>query len=361
MTAVSSLESALEVPTSEWDRLVGAGGFYLSHAWLRLQEGDPDSPRRYLAARADGRLLGVLPVDDVKHEHNDFYQFSTVLPEGHAAPDRPVTLLGGRGGYNSGLLLDPTLSPAETATTVRALVTRAAEDAERDGRLAVFFYLQDRYRDLVTAVPGVGEPLLARHEAVIDLTGTGWDDYVAALPSDRRRKVRREVRNFDDAGYDVTVGPLTPWLTAAGDMLAAVQQRYGHDADGGGMSEMLAEQIGAAEQHVSFVASDAQGPLGFALAFPFGDTLNMRAGGFAYERLRKGAAEYFNVVYYEPVRWAYRHGLTRIHLGIESLEAKQHRGGRLSPLWVVPVGWSWPDSAAIRAVSRERADDALNW
>jgi uncharacterized protein len=358
---VSALESASDLLVSEWNQLASAGGFYLSHAWLRLQEDDPDSPRRYLVARRHGRLLGVLAVDDVERENNDFYLFSAVLPEDHESPTRPVTLLGGHGGYGSGLLLDPRLSRAETEDTAHALVTRAAEDAERGGRAAVFFYLQEQYRELVGGVPGVGEPLLARHDAIIELAGHRWDDYLTALPTGHRTKVRREVRRFGEAGYSLTVGPLTPWLPAAGEMLAAVQQRYGHDADPGGMADMLAEQIEAAEAHVSFVASDEQGPVGFALAFPFGDTLNMRAGGFAYARLRKGAAEYFNLAYYEPVRWAYRQGLSRLHLGIESLEAKHNRGARLSPLWVVPVGWSWPNSDAIRCASRQRAADPVHW
>ena len=89
-------------------------------------------------------------------------------------------------------------------------------------------------------------------------------------------------------------------------------------------------------------------------------TLAVRAAGFAYERLR-GAAEYFNLIYYRPIRWAYEHGVRQIHLGIGSLHTKTLRGGRLAPLWVVPVGWSWADVTAIRRANAERAADPVKW
>ena len=358
--AVTWVDSLDDVPRSRWDGLAADGGLYLSHGWLRMQERGSSSSRSYALAAIGDRLVGALPVDIVERTANDYYTFRAVLPPGHPEPPEPVMLLGGRGGYAGGLLLDRSLDADGRRRTAHALLTDAVRASERAGRAAAFFYLQDSLRELVQETAAGGVPLLARHEAAVHLPGNGWADYLGGLSSMRRKSIRREERQFDAAGYSVTVGDLTPWLGAAGALLANVQRRYGHDNDPGEMAEVLAEQIADLGEHVAFLCADEHGLVGFALGFPFGATLSMRAAGFDYERLR-GAAEYFNLAYYRPIRWAYEHGATRIHLGIGSLPAKSRRGARLAPLWVVPVGWTWADESSIQQANLERSEDPASW
>ncbi|HYO60770.1 MAG TPA: GNAT family N-acetyltransferase [Actinomycetota bacterium] len=358
---VSWLDSLAGVPRPVWDGLAAEGGFYVSHGWLSLQEHGSSSRRRYAVATRDGALVGGLSVDEVEVVSNDFYRFGAVLPEGCAGPTAPMTLVGGRGGYASGFVLDPRADDAERTAAVRALLAEIASASRERGRAAVFFYLQDRFRELVLGTSEIDEPLLARHDATLHLPGSEWSDYLASLSRDRRGMIRREERRFAAAGYSVTAGDLTPWLDEAGLLLANVQRRYGHDADPADMTEVLAEQIAGLGEHVAFLCADDQRLVAFALAFPFTDgSLSIRAVGFDYERLR-GAAEYPNLAYYRPIRWAYEHGLRRLHLGIESLHAKTLRGARLAPLWVVPLGWSWSDATAIRRANAERAADRESW
>jgi hypothetical protein len=357
---VSWIESLAGVPQQEWNRLAAHGGFYLSHAWLSIQEDDPDSQRHYAVARMGGRLVGALSMDIVEKESNDFYTPSAVLPDGCAGPDRSLMVLGGHGGYRSGFVLDPVLDAEAREGTVHALLDRVVTLSRELGRAAVFFYLQDQFREVVGRFPAADEPLLARHEATLRLPGSGWTDYLGALRESRRTKIRREERRFSASGYQVAVGDLTPWLEPAGRLLANMQRRYGHEADAAEMSEHLAGQIRDLGEHVAFLCSDEQGLIGFALTFPFGDTLWVRAGGFAYERLR-GAGEYFNLGYYQPIRWAYENGIRTVQLGIESLDAKAHRGATLSPLWVTPIGWSWPDLDSIRRANGVRAAEPERW
>jgi hypothetical protein len=84
--------------------------------------------------------------------------------------------------------------------------------------------------------------------------------------------------------------------------------------------------------------------------------------GFDYAAL-PGAYEYFTVAFYEPIRYAYAHGLRRIHLGRESYQAKVRRGARLRPLWGVlrpdpadplPAG---PNAAEVRRGNARRLAD----
>jgi hypothetical protein len=68
----------------------------------------------------------------------------------------------------------------------------------------------------------------------------------------------------------------------------------------------------------------------------WGDTLYLRWAGFDYDRLA-GAAEYFNLVYYDQVMQAPKLGVRWIHAGIKAAEAKALRGAELRPLWLVDL------------------------
>lgn len=83
-------------------------------------------------------------------------------------------------------------------------------------------------------------------------------------------------------------------------------------------------------------APPGEPPLGYCLYYLWGDTLFLRSAGFDYERLRN-AAEYFNLVYYLPVRIAAAAGARWIHAGVEASEAKALRGALLRPLWMLDL------------------------
>jgi hypothetical protein len=74
--------------------------------------------------------------------------------------------------------------------------------------------------------------------------------------------------------------------------------------------------------------------VGLALAYRWRDTLYLRSVGFDYAALRD-AYEYFNLVYYEPIRWAAGNGVRKMHFGVEAYDAKVRRGAVLQPLWAV--------------------------
>lgn len=111
-----------------------------------------------------------------------------------------------------------------------------------------------------------------------------------------------------------------------------------------------------------FTCCSAGQLVGFSLAYKWGGTLWLRAVGFDYGQLR-GGYEYFNLVFYQPLYYAYACGLERLHLGRESYEAKVNRGGRLSPLWGVELKpgimddhltSSWEYNRRISAAWRQR-------
>ncbi|MEU8779974.1 hypothetical protein AB0D01_39665, partial [Streptomyces sp. NPDC048606] len=69
----------------------------------------------------------------------------------------------------------------------------------------------------------------------------------------------------------------------------------------------------------------------------FGRELTVRLNGLDYERL-PDADVYANLTVHQPLRHCYDRGLTRLHLGTGSYDAKCRRGASVRPLWAVAGG-----------------------
>jgi hypothetical protein len=66
------------------------------------------------------------------------------------------------------------------------------------------------------------------------------------------------------------------------------------------------------------------------------DTIYARAAGFD-PAFTGRAFEYFNLAYYELMRFAIEHGFARLDYGMGAYRAKLQRGARLEPLWGLAV------------------------
>jgi uncharacterized protein len=335
---VRTARSLEEAGAAEWDAAAGPGGFYLSHEWLRLVAADPSATAEYLLGYDGDRLIAVLPLYDVHTENLGLYRPSGLADNRWQGR---YLLAGSRRGFINGFLVDPGL-PAERRTEAfRALLPVVKDRAGASGADgALFLHLTtEAAAEMYQAGEGgfTGLPLLTLVDATIEVPGDGLDDYVRSIPSHARRKVRREMKVFGEAGYEVTQERLTDCLAEAKSLVCNLQHRYGHvEDDEKWRSELdhMARLLG--RRDVVFSARRDGALVGFALGYPFSGTLYMRRCGFDYDALQD-AFEYFNLAYYLPLQYAYRHGLRRLHLGPTAYEAKVRRGAVLTPLWSLAV------------------------
>jgi predicted N-acyltransferase len=213
---------------------------------------------------------------------------------------------------------------------------------------ALFLYLDTVAADRVRALDPAAVPLLSAADAVIDLPGCGFADYLDALPRKRRWKVRHEIGVFGQAGLTLGVEPAEGCWRALAPLFGQVQRRYGHAADDDYCLRLLERQAAALGAHaVVLTLRDGGRLVGGVLAYPWGDTLYQRLVGLDYGRLQ-GRFEYFNLFFYHAARFGYERGLRRLHLGREAVEAKVNRGGRLRPLWSLKVPADPADGSAER-------------
>jgi hypothetical protein len=95
-------------------------------------------------------------------------------------------------------------------------------------------------------------------------------------------------------------------------------------------------------------------PVGFCLYYVWRDIIFLRWAGFDYPRLRN-AYEYFNLCYYEQLRWAAEREIRWIHAGIKAPKTKVLRGAIIRPLWLLDLAATSPLVGAERAVHDHNA------
>lgn len=327
------------VPAADWDRLAGAT-FALSHAWLRSVERNPTATATYLLVRDGGRLAGALPVYAVREEQNEWYRPERLT--GGRCVGRYL-VAGSRRGHANDLLLDPTLDPAARAAVLGALLAGLDERIREEGADGAVFPHLSTGGAAELARARAATPLLSGADTVLRAPGSRFADYLAALSSHRARQVRREMREFDAAGYAVAEESLTGCWEEAGRLIGQLQHKYGHAGDEerwrSGVRRQAAE---LGDRSVVFTCRTGGALVGFTLGYTWAGQVTMRTAGFDYPALA-GAFEYFNLCFYRPLLFAYRHGLRAIRLGQESYETKVWRGALLEPLWTVCLGRGAPD------------------
>jgi len=334
-----------DLDLTEWDRLAAPRSFYMTSGWVRFQETvEPGLRYGYLVVQDSGRYLAATPVYATSQPGNRHYRTAVLFPELAAAG--PNVLVGNTRGYHNQLLLDDTASAECAAAALRALVegVRAAT-AEYGADRAWWLYLDDRSVRLLSPLLAT-TPKVLGGDGQIDLPEGGYEAYLASTGR-RRQRIRRDEERFAAAGYAVGRVRLSQMLPDAARLLGQTQRRYGFDVDDAHLERLLRAQCEATRDEATVYTCEREGEvLGCCISYTAAQTIYARAVGFDYARLAN-AGEYFSLTYYQPIRDAYRLGLTTLHLGKSAYQAKTLRGAVIRPLWAMchgPVAWSEGDA-----------------
>ena len=226
---------------------------------------------------------------------------------------------------------------AQLVDEVRRLHALVGQVGER---ACVGMYLTTRDALAICGAGVTAQPVLLGADAWLHVPPGGWSAWLDSLTSRQRvKKIRKEVRRFREAGYEITHMPLSECYESLAVAAASTQSKYGN---AGSPEDYLAtlrryvDGMGIAAK-VAVCSRRGDHPVGFCIYFVWGDTVFLRWCGFDYKRLVDGAAEYFNLLYYDQVELAAERGVRWIHAGIKSPEAKARRGAELRPLWLVDL------------------------
>jgi uncharacterized protein len=356
---IQRYDSLADIPRDEWDRLAAAYSFFASWGWLRYLEGAPGPAISYLTV-AGGGLQAGWPVTTAGHPANARYDLDVLFPElGDGSPilPPPFVVAGASRGYRATAMAR---DPAGMTSLMAASIDESAETAG----LAVFYLDTADARSVVSALHELGRPAIpvfTDAEAVIQINGGSLAEHIAASRSRLRQRFRREMALFESSGLRLVRRPLEPCLGHLAQLQYELQQRHGQDWDLARTERSLRRLAAAPADSLLLLAVDeSDKPVGFSLSYPWGDTFYVRVTGYEYARLR-AACEYFTLTCYEPIRHAAQAGCRRLHLGLESLQAKMIRGAELVPLWsvIVPACRDIP-AGKVRALNRSRVTALRN-
>jgi predicted N-acyltransferase len=223
-----------------------------------------------------------------------------------------------------------------------ALASGLADLAAAEGCDTLGMLYLDRHEHAadVSRVWGAPAPLVFSAQTLLTGEWSDFDDYVATLKRSRRNKVRRELREYEASGIRTTIWHGTGKLDErTAKLQLAVREKYGV----GGSIESITRDYDdlnrTVDDHVLVFLAEMDGePVGMCLALLDGDRLHLRLVGFDYEKA--GDFLYFNVLFYEPIRWGIANGITSYMFGTGSYSAKLARGCRPQPLYAVN---RWPE------------------
>ncbi|MCI3934997.1 GNAT family N-acetyltransferase [Streptomyces sp. AN091965] len=373
------LPSVEACDAAEWARLGRGRSLYVSRPYLAYAERCHQDEAAYVVCRAQGRVVAALPAYDCAwpdaeldaYDYQDQYGGLSALAGVDRALWYPGMLGGTRSGYVTDPLLDPALGEPRQREATRRLLRGFRElAAARGARSAALLYLTSDAARTVSASLTEEEardderaPLLLSPFGVdtwLPVEFATFEDYVRHLSSKRRHAVRREIAAFRAQDRRVEVIRLGECHEALGPLLANVQRKYGHQSTAARMTDLLDQYTRVLDDESRvFLCRGPDGDLlGYALYFAWEGVLYARNVGFDYERLSGDDGTYFNLLFYEPIAFAIRHGYRAVHFGMGS-RAKAARGALIRPLWSLllpPEGTRVPSRGEADAWNAARRD-----
>lgn len=324
-----------------------AGGWEFAGAALaphRLRSAARD--RRWqtwwVLAELDGAIVGVVPVYQVSAAAASEQIYDPRVVAGSIAGDAPDDArewlyVGGFRDLIAGSTVSSALAPDEREEVRRRLVTEAFAYGRGKGLYPFAIYVRDEEIDAFdVVVAGGGRSAQVRETAVLELPGPGFSDYVQGLSKRDRYRVRRELLELAEVNLGAAVEDVADLIAEAAPLVLSTKQRYGV-ADHPVMVALRLREwtAGGADHCGGFALRDEHGVLrGVSFAAVHGATAELYELGLA-EDVSHRLHAYAELLVYAPVRFALRHGCTKLVLGMDSIEPKARRGARVEPVWAV--------------------------
>jgi predicted N-acyltransferase len=268
----------------------------------------------HLARTPDGSIAALLPTYVKSHSHGDFiHDWSWAAAYRQLGKPYYPKLLSGLPHTPAGgpRLLGGAEGPPRAAA--HALIAAAKQSVAEEGHSSWHVAFPTDREVEILAECG----LLVSHNVQFHWRNHGYADfagYLAAFPSEKRRKVKAERRKVAESGLTLAVrhgDEIEPgeW-PALYDLYAATFDKYGNHA---AFSPACFAELGArlGRRMVVFVAYQSGAPVAVSICFRSADTLYGRYWGTRgnFHSL------HFELCFYQGIEYCLRHGLSTFEPG----------------------------------------------
>jgi len=346
-----------DLPPPEWESLAEGGPLAVSVPWLRSVASRAQGEGHWFLAFDDrdgdstpvcglfATLAGTAATDDAFNLHDVLFGAPRTMPladDAIAAREQRREQSPARDEWFPNLVVTlpsaeclPVGPGAADPKTTEVLVDGIVDWARRNELAAVsFLYLRRTHTALTdTLASRAFTRLPLSFTGELHLPGTGFDDYLAALPKQRRRSVRKEMETVEDAGVTIRRRDVKECLDDLVELRLALKRKYGRtpnpDKERSSFHGLI-DEFSPDELHL-LTAEIGEQLLGFGLDIVYNGVWNGVVSGTNYDDPRSDSVS-FCLDYYEPVRHAYERGVRTLAFGMAAWEAKRNRGCELVPL-----------------------------
>ncbi|MCM3666376.1 GNAT family N-acetyltransferase [Mesobacillus subterraneus] len=337
---ISIVNSLDEIAEEEFLPLSQGRSFYVSRPWLLAIERLRGRDTAYITSRdRTGNLLGVLPIYWGKPSTRGYYEpYKRFLERSQGEFNEkdwsPSFIIGSRAAYSCEFLLSNDIEQAEQNEVLKAMLEFAEEFRKEWGSASTsVLYMTDS--GSMQLKKNITNPafFLAGAHAVLEIKWKSFDEYLAHLKGRDRVTVRREERVFSSAGYRIESAKLGDSIDVFAELFANHENKYGHKTTPQKEAIELNTLVDTANEysHV-LVLKLGERAVGCILLFLWEKTIYARTVGFDFSLVGQ-AFEYFNLAYYEVIRFAIENGFRHVDYGMGTYRAKLKRGANLKPLW----------------------------
>jgi predicted N-acyltransferase len=335
---IEVLSSIHDVPAQAWDACAGEDDPFTSHAFLAALEdsgsvcaGTGWLPRHLAVTRADGALVGCMPLYLKSHSYGE-YVFDWGWAEAYQrAGGRYYPKLQGAIPFTPVTGRRLLLRPDTPAGTFRALVTAAIRLAERVGVSSLHITFPTGQE--AAAFEPHGFLIRLGHQYHWDNRGyRSFDDFLGDLASRKRKAIRKERQSVAASGIVLRTltGPEVDerhWDAFFRFYLDTTDRKWGYPYLNRKFFRRLGETM--ADRVVLVMAETQLGEL-------VGGALNLLGARALYGRYW-GCIEscrflHFEACYYRAIEFAIERGLERVEAGAQG-EHKVQRGYLPQATW----------------------------
>lgn len=342
-----------DIGRERWDTLKGPS-YVFSYDWLRARSDFVRGrPRFFLVENSAGRpvlavpafltdqtshpsydLARVLELDDLDEEGADAgtgdpsaVKRLRLILQTHVAEVRPSIVVCAPALFG-GARYDPMLTAEEQRAAAETVVAAVEAQAARDGASTVawLYLLEGDDPVLEAALQARGYTgTVTGADAHLTIKWRSMEEYFASFPGNRRKAFPKEMSAFARAGVTVEVCGAEALDRELAGLELQWRQKYGRIAT---LDETLGYYRGLRE-HVGkrllvFVGRRDGKAVGFTTFLDDGSTWWARFGGSDYA---SGVPfNYFNIVFYHPIRVAIERGVGTIAFSRTAYETKRSRG-----------------------------------